>query len=326
MIYATLSLSTLIKYVFFRLHADIIYKHRRLIIAVVAAILLFESAIAIIQFMNGSPFARSVESQKHLEIFGGGATDEINFVFRPLGTFGHANYLAAFIALTAPVVLALGILKRKKVYFVVYGLSLVTSILTLSRSGWVALVPHVAIFYSDIVKTFKQALSKIKRVVKVSMLISVLILCLIVILPRLIKSLDVNLSDLNNGVGMRVSQMENATKLISLHPLFGVGLGMNVIEGYNLEPSGVMWGFPSPIHNIFALILVENGIPAFALYILIIGYILLLQYRAIILRGREENIITRGLFSGIIGVCIVGLVQPYDFLGPILLLSLLYIQ
>ena len=120
--------------------------------------------------------------------------------------------------------------------------------------------------------------------------------------------------------------MDNAAKLISLHPLLGVGLGMNVVEGYNLEPKGVMWDFPSPIHNSFVHILVESGIPAFALYVLIIGYVLLHQYRSINRRGEREQIMIKGLFSGIVGICVIGLVQPYDFLGLILLLSLLYIQ
>jgi len=326
MLYAALSLSTLITYAFFRLHADIIRKHKHLIIATIAAILLFESTVALVQFANGSPLAKSIESQKHLEVFGGGATDEINFVFRPLGTFGHANYLAAFIALTAPIVFAFGILKRKKIYFVVYMLSLLTSVLTLSRSGWAALAPHIVLFYSNLVTTFSQILSKVNRVVKIAVLTGALALCSTVVFPRLIKGLDINLSDINNGLGVRVSQMENATKLISLHPLFGVGLGMNVVGGYAIEPNGVMWDFPSPVHNIFALILVENGVPAFTLYVLIIGYMLLYQFRLMNGRNGEKQVMAKGLFAGIVGACIIGLVQPYDFLGLILLLSLLYIQ
>jgi O-antigen ligase len=181
-------------------------------------------------------------------------------------------------------------------------------------------------FYSYIVTMFKQIVSKMGIVIKIAMLTGVLALCVTVVFPRLIKSLDINASDINNGLGVRAAQMENAVKLISLHPLFGVGLGMNVLEGYTLEPKGVMWDFPSPIHNMFALILVENGIPAFVFYTVIIGYILLYHYRRMGRRGGEERVIEKGLFAGIVGACIIGLVQPYDFLGLILLLSLLYIQ
>ncbi len=323
-LYAILSLSILIKYVFFRLHSSLIHKHRRVIFTIITAMLLFESVVAIIQYMYGSPLAKSIESQKYFEIFGGGATDEMEFVFRPLGTFRHTNYLAGFIALVAPVVVALSFWKKNVLYFRIYLTALIASGLTLSRGGWIALLPHGVMFYSQIISASQRVMLKMGLWSKIILSSILLTLFFVVVFPRLIKSLNIYSSDISNGLGVRLAQTENAMRLISLNPLFGVGAGMSVIEGYNLEPDGVMWSFPSPIHNIFALILVENGIPGLILYISMLSYMLFKLWASINPRRKETTMI-RGLCCTIIAACIIGLIQPYDFLELILLLSLIYI-
>ncbi|MBI5614088.1 O-antigen ligase family protein [Candidatus Gottesmanbacteria bacterium] len=325
-IYATLAMSTLIKYIFFRLNSNLISKNKKLILGLVGAILLFEGTVSLVQTMHGSPLAKSIESQKYIEIFGQDATDETNFVFRPLGTFIHANYLGAFIVFTAPIVLALGIWKKRSTYFIIFLLSLIILGLTLSRSAWVALLPQFFLFYSQLIKTRLKTMLEMSMSTKIIISLIVISLFFVLIFPRLIKSLDIDSSDINNGLGIRIAQIENAIQLISLHPLFGVGSGMNVIEGYNIEPDGVMWSFPSSVHNIYILYIVENGIFGGMIYILILTNIIYNLKKSTDLKVGREKIITKGLLFGTVSVIIIGLFQPYNFLEPVLLFSTMYIK
>ena len=84
----------------------------------------------------------------------------MEFVFRPLGTFRHTNYLAGFIALVAPVVVALSFWKKNVLYFRIYLTALIASGLTLSRGGWIALLPHGVMFYSQIISASQRVMLK----------------------------------------------------------------------------------------------------------------------------------------------------------------------
>lgn len=326
-IYALLSFAIIIKYIFFRLNYKLFQKNKLLLISAIAAMLLFECGVALIQFARYSPTARSIDAQKSLEVFGGGAVDEMNFVFRPLGTFVHANYLAAYIALVAPVVLGFSFIKSKAKYFSIYIISIVVSGITLSRGGWLALLPQIGLFFSGLLKKLGNALNKLNFTVKILISIAILVLSFSVVLPRVLKSLNINTSDLSNGLGGRLLQFENSFQLVSLHPFLGVGPGMNVIEGYKIEPRGIMWSFPDPVHNVFLLTMVELGIPAFLIYVMIFGYLIYTMYSSWKFGRKIENsILAKGLFSGIIGAVIVGMLQPFNFIEPVLLLSLILLK
>jgi O-antigen ligase len=323
-IYALLSLSTAIKYVFFRLNSDMLIRHKSLFLSIIASMLMFESIIALIQYVNSGPLAKTIELQKHLEEFGGG-TDEINFVFRPVGTFGHANYLSAFFALCSSIIFATYVTNGNYIYLFAFILSLVANALTLSRGGWVALVPFFIAFRTQLIMKFRQLFSHISLLNKLLLLISSLVISITIIIPRVIQSMNINSSDIGNGLGIRVSQFENALQLIILHPLLGTGGGMSVIEGYGIDPLGVMWQFPSSIHNIYALYAVENGVPAMIIYVFIILYLLMRLIKRYSHSYNSNRIVYKGLIVGFLGINLIGLLQPYDFLELLVLFAIIFV-
>lgn len=316
-----LSSTPLVAYLFLRLYAKQWKAPLLLSTAIIAGLLVFESVISLQQFSKGTPLGKSIEAQKGIEFFGEGA-DELQFRFRPLGTFEHANELGAFTAFALFVVLALYSSTSKRIFEITFLIGLITLITTLSRSSWIAF--SIGLFVSarlikNLLKTRQIIFSpgKTTAIGAVSFIFFVFF-----IFPRLERSIY-SFVEVDGGGTTRILQIKNALMLISRSPLMGVGAGMNVIEGYIQDPGGVMAVFPTSVHNMYLLLAVEHGIPALVLFLaFVLSYLRTIQtsLRKISLYN-QWSIITRGILAGIITLSIVAIFQPI-WHEPFIILSL----
>lgn len=283
----------------------------RLFLSLLISLTLFEVFIALQQFIYSSPVGKRLEATSGIEAFGQGA-DETYFVFRPLGTFFHANYFAMFLTAILPFFTFL-IIKSKELFIkIMYFLVIVSLILTLSRAAWLASFISILLilFYLEYQK--KILLIRSMSIKKIALYLLLIVPLLIYSAPRIIKIQ--NIFDEGGGLNLRTKQASEIKELISQSPFFGTGTGLSVIKAMEKNPKGVFSNFPSPIHNYFLLIAVENGLPYLGFFILF----LFLSIKKLFSYGK-----VLAFFSivGIIAVIIVGLFQPF-FVGRFLLIIL----
>src|SRR3989344_6029606 len=291
-----------------------LYKYSNVIKQVIPIFLFsfvaFESLIALQQFVMRSPVGKTIESQLTIEDFGQ-AVDEYGLGFRPVGTFSHANILGGFLAISLPILIAHAVSNPSKVKLGIISITLIVLILTLSRSAWLALFFELTLFIWHARKQFLGKLSRFS-VKPLTVIFPVSFLLLIsLVFPRIEKTVY-SFSDVGGGGHIRLLQIIDSLSIITLHPLFGVGLLMSVPETLSLNPSGVFSTFPSVVHNAYLLKASETGIPSLLLFLSLIG---LCWYKLHLVQQNagvtfENRITSVALQSTLIGSLVFGLLQP----------------
>lgn len=250
----------------------------KLLLNILISLVLFEFFVVLQQFIYSSPIGKSLESIHDIEFFGQGS-DELYFVFRPIGTFFHANALAMFLSAVLPFFLFYMIRSKQYLFKLVFILTIICLILTLSRAAWLASLISVLLilFYFEYYK-------KIKLIQTLNL--KKILFYLILALPLLFYSIPrfngiFSIFQEGSGLDLRIRQTSEVVGMISQSPLFGVGTGMSVIRAIEKNPVGVFASFPSEIHNYYLLLVVENGIPylIFFIFFLVLSFKKLINYR-----------------------------------------------
>ncbi|MBI4225886.1 hypothetical protein HY612_02125, partial [Candidatus Roizmanbacteria bacterium] len=105
--------------------------------SLIPVIVFFQSFVSIQQFLQSSPLGKNVEFNHGITTFGV-VPDEINFVFRPIGTFDHANSLGIYLSSFLPFILLGVIINKSYLFAVSFLFGITTLLLSLSRSAWLA--------------------------------------------------------------------------------------------------------------------------------------------------------------------------------------------
>ena len=282
------------------------------IVIIFSVIVFFESFLAIQQFIISSPLGKNFEIYHSIEAFGSVA-DEVFFAFRPLGTFGHANALGLFLASVLPILFFFVIQKNSyPIIYISFFLSLIVLVLTLSRSALFAF--FIAIGYLLFIFEHKLKINLIKLIpVRKAVFIILLFFPLFIyLLPRVART--VYSSQASGGLTLRIKQITQSMELLESYPLTGVGTGMSVVSIIERNKKGVFTEFPSPIHNYYFLLAVENGLPSLTLMLIII---------VIIIRNfiSANTPLTFAFVSVVIVVILGGLFQPFFDFSLLLYLS-----
>ena len=176
----------------------------------------------------------------HSQIFG-------KQLLRPYGTFSHPNVVAAFVLIY--LILSghtLFVNKLKKSSFIILLISLVAVFVTFSKSAILVLV-----IYSTVIgQRFKYYL-----------LGTFLLILLIVVFIRILPSSQIA------TYSERLTLVQAGLDIALKNPLFGVGSGNFILElsKLNLFSIGEV-RLLQPVHNVFLLILAENGIIGLVLF------------------------------------------------------------
>jgi len=293
--------------------------NRFVLLFILLAQIIFEGMLAICQFVNKGPLGRSIEIEHGIVAFGG-AVDEDVWRYRPVGTFLHANFLAAY--LTPVLIMAFSMLYEKKklitdniLYIIVsLGLGLVGVVVSISRSAWIALFLGIVFLVYFLEKKMKLEMKKIYQKRLLLLIVIGVMLIPWFILPRTIKSFS---SFTEGGGGItRTKQIKEALLLIKQHPFLGTGLGMSVVEMFNNDSKGITFTFPSPVHNFYLLESSEKGLASLLMLIILIN----LAYKKTFVE-KKKNIYKIGVSAAIASMLIIGLFQP--FIGSFTLLFIL---
>ena len=285
------------------------------IVIVLVAAGMLQSVLGLGQYFSGSTLGLQIFGETKSYNVAGAGTELIS---RVSGTFGHPNNLAGYLVMVALINLALfwaRVAPRVKLllFFTLLVIS-VTLILTFSRGGWLALG------FGGLLTLFLCFLHRSRHGV-ISLILAVsLVVIFFVSSVTLITPLRNRLFMEDYGAArVRFPLMQVALNIISHRPWLGVGLGNYVFAAppYDISREGVSYEFPRPVHNEFLLIAAEQGLPALALFLVILSYIVIQLLRRA--RSRDDPIlpyIAMGLVGTFFAWCIFRLTDyNYVLLG-----------
>lgn len=309
LLYSLAAIQPLILYIFIRNYVKNAKEFILLFVSLICVQIFFESVISLQQFMEGSPIFKNIEAQVNVITFGF-AQDELQYRFRPTGTFRHANLFGLWMSFWLSIIFVTLYKKRNWIFFSLFVLGLTSLVTTLSRSAWLGFIFSImfCLYILEKVKRIKTPEVIIKHSLGLSIIF--LVLFIFFVLPRVEKSLY-SFSD--GGGYFRYAQVQEALPLIIENPVFGVGSAMSVPEGLRLNPEGYFSQNPLTIHNWYLVTLAEHGIPSLILFLL---FVLLSLRRHVFSIWREKfsdnlDYIRLGLIAGVFSLLIIGLFQPY---------------
>ncbi|BAV64972.1 O-antigen ligase family protein [Sphingobium cloacae] len=249
--------------------------------------LLLQSAVGILQFakkgdiglqMLGEATMTTLEYANKATYMDGGAT------FRIGGLLGHPNMLAGFIALVAPMLLAMLMTRlsppRKLAVAGVLGTALLALLLTLSRSGWLsfALAAPIVIFLM-----LRDRRSRRRAMATAAGTLVLGLAAALAAAPAIVRRFTQ--SD-PGAVDFRWEWMGVAWGMVKDHPLLGVGLNSFVYhlpgrtEYGGAEGLTRTFGANWPVvHDIYLLIWAEQGTIGLACFLAMLATVLLTGLR-----------------------------------------------
>lgn len=292
---------------------------------ILLSLVIFESLLAITQFIIGHPIGMLIE-QGSRDFPYGRLIDEGQIFIRAMGTFSHPTLLSRFLTIIFPLVLfdQFSVVFQKKIKFAVIPIMLLAIFFTFTRFSWMM---TLLIFIIYIV--IKKPRVDVKRL-KLVYIIPFCFLLFIVglqLFPYFNYKISVSSQafDEYGSIDWRIKLVYESISLISQFPLFGVGLNRFVEYAAKNNVTGIYGFFPTAeVHNIFLRIASEMGIPALIFFsgFILISYLNYIKQRA--KSGVQSEIVFKD------AVALGGLIYIFEsnmnawFLGPPTLLFLLY--
>lgn len=181
-------------------------------------------------------------------------------------------------------------------------------ILSLARGSWLAMVITITIILSS--AYFK--LSADERKPYLLSLLGLTVLATVLLIPFSPRIYDRLTADDGGSAEIRVPLMETALRMIDDNPITGVGLNAYRagMTKYDETPNFTSQDFPNPVHNVFAHITAEIGIPGGLLYCLLILVALFECFKTFGTHDRLLAALALGLGVGMIAFVISAIKEP----------------
>lgn len=193
-------------------------------------------------------------------------TFNIDTQFRSGGLIANVNALAGYFAVTFPIVIALLLAEKNRTKKILYSIVLIVIILgltiTVSRSGFLALI------ISSLIILFYYRRSMFKRI-----LTSFILITIAIFLIDDVRETIFSLTRIDQGLSQRDHLWSLSHDMIKAHPIFGVGPGAWGKEVFNYFPvlfesfEGqlfldmlYMTDGANASHNFYLILLTEMGI------------------------------------------------------------------
>jgi hypothetical protein len=307
LLFELLSLPLLVLYFYLQFYAKSIKVFVPILLSLFTVFIIFESVISFQQYASKSPIGKRIEIQQDIEHTGSTADElQLEYTYRPGGTFGNTNTLAMNLVFWMTFVLSYYIKTwdRKALYILTIGF--VSLVITLSRSAWLgfgASLLTMLFLYTKVIKV--KIVPKFNQLILPTLLF-VMPLFMLFILPRIEKSIY---TFTDGGGNFRLTQIAATWEIILSRPIFGVGTSMLVVEGVNYLPKSIYQIAPLDVHNWYLSLSVNHGIPAFIVFTSFV----LLSTKQIYLRvlGRKNkyplNFLDVGFLSALSAFFIIGL-------------------
>lgn len=251
-------------------------KHRELLFKVFLLFGLFESLLALAQFVGQRSIGLFLLGERHIDpnTFGVAkiAVEGMRMI-RSYGTFPHANLLSAFLV-TAILInvyfLLQDISKRRRILLSAsLGLTIFGLFVTFSRAGFIGAAIGLAIFF---VTALWQQQTK-KRVILTGLVLGLWVLSATLMFKPYLLSRTQLLSD--QSAKERIFYTMVGWEIIKSNPIMGVGIGTSVLHMEQFSPTPLEPWEVQPIHNYYLLAAAEFGIAgALILAYLLLNYLL----------------------------------------------------
>jgi len=243
-------------------------KIKRMCIFILITIAIFESSLAIVQFLLGHPLGRFIEEGMKSFPYGR-LSDEDNTLLRPNGTFTEPTYLARFLTILLPLVLVYA----EKLWIPL--IALIAIFVSLTRFSWLTALLTLIVFFWW--KKRKFDLANTPKLLLIATTVTFLGIGA-VLWPYFTYKIQVTPLAFQEfgSFDFRIRLIKESLSLISRYPLFGVGLNMfnefaaqaNITGLYDVLDK-------ANVHNVFLRIASEMGIPALSFFL---GFILVTYY------------------------------------------------
>lgn len=291
----------------------------KLVIYLFASLVIFESLISIQQYSISSPVFKSIESKVDIEYWGK-AADEIEFTFRPVGTFVHANNLGIWLAYLLGFIFVSLFIFNTSTLLLTFIIGSIALSMTLSRSSWLGYSLSISVILYWLQKFHNKKLPNFFSKHKNKVFLIVTSILLLFVLPRTLQTAN-SFTELG-GWFVRSRQIKESLNLISTHPIFGVGTGMSILAGIEQNPTGIFSELPLATHNWYLLAATEQGLVYIFLFTLII-FILIKKTTIFTTKNKENNLFNFfniAVFSGLLSLLTIGFFQPFMNISMIYLI------
>jgi O-antigen ligase len=282
----------------------------------IAAGIVLQAAVCIVQFVMkanlglqflGEPLASTTKEATF------SAYLETQDVWRAGGLFSHPNLLAGYLALLLPMCIALLFSRTNPITKIMLGaiiaIGLVADGITLSRSGWLSLgAAFTALFGFSMLHQRMRLRYVLARVMVIISLVAAFGLSSGYILRRFFDSDP-------GALSFRYDMMRTAWRMITDHPIFGLGLNTFVAHlPFYAEPPGpeavtLRYGPNWPVvHDSYLITWTEQGTIGFVFLVGLYLCILWCGYRTA-RRVLDDRIsaLALGATCGVIGIMVDGI-------------------
>ncbi len=198
--------------------------------------------------------------------------------------------------------------KQKLLFIAASLLGVIAIILSLARGSWISLVIGLAGLFAF----GWYRLSKDETRSYLVSVIGVVALSCLLLLPLTGRIVD-RLSGEDDGSAMiRIPLMETAIRVISDNPYVGVGMNSYRENSRKYDETSVFVStiFPNPVHNVFAHVTAEVGIPGGLLFCFLFVFAIYECWKATSNYDRLIFAIGLGVFCGLIGFIISAMKEP----------------
>ena len=187
-------------------------------------------------------------------------------------------------------------------------LGIVAVILSLARGSWISMVAAIAVLV-----TFGWLrLSKTERKSYIASVGGGLVFASLLLSPFAGRIYERLSADDDGSALVRVPLMETAFRMIEDNPLVGVGLNeyRTAMTKYDETESFVSQVFPNPVHNVFAHITAEVGIPGGIIFCLLLVFGLFECFKTMTSHDRLLFAFGLGATAAVIAFVISGMKEP----------------
>jgi O-antigen ligase len=323
-------------YLTHQVHLPSVYKNG---IYIITAALVLESLVAVIQVIKQGPIGSVLELAPDYIPYD--TSSDSGQIFRPVGTFYHANTLAHFLLPLLFLVLPFffvslpGIYSRVVLSAGIIGLG--TFFLTQSRSAWISFFIGFVLYLGLIEKVWRLPLILTKEAKRVItwFIIPIALVTLVFVVPRILRTSYT--LDRYGSFQTRILLLEEAGMASREHPVFGVGLEMDLFFMYlrsvqRRVTNGVVFFFPEPVHNGYMRLFLQVGLVGTAGFVTASIFIVrMMQKKSLLAKNAVHRHIMAGAVSGITAIAINSTMQPlvpnlHDILLFIILSGACYYQ
>lgn len=269
--------------------------------------LILQSLIGILEYVKGSPlglYALGEATPEVIDVLAAATLEGGAFVYRISALLGHSNLFSIFLASQLPIAFAVLFTGRglwlKVVSTVALGTGGCALILTLSRTGWATAAVSMASVM--VMSLFHPALRARFIVGRIAMVLGGAVILLAFskkILSRLLHS-DAN------AVDVRLEWIEVAYDMWLEKPVFGWGLNTFVYQMVpytqyqSLERLHDVYGEVLPVvHNVYALILAEQGIVGILTFLVFVISLIIMAARNLAVKDEFVFAMAIASFSGL---------------------------